>query len=107
MKKIAVISALDSEAELIVGALKNNKLKDHNGVKVYTGEILGNTVISSVCGVGKVNAAIRTQKIIDEYSPDVIINTGIAGSLCDKASHLDVVVSDEVFYHDFDLDLFK
>ena len=32
-------------------------------------------------GVGKINAAIKTLKIIKDYSPSLIINYGTAGSL--------------------------
>ena len=32
-------------------------------------------------GVGKINAAIKTLKIINDYSPSLIINYGTAGSL--------------------------
>ena len=32
-------------------------------------------------GVGKINAAIKTLKIINDYNPSLIINYGTAGSL--------------------------
>ncbi len=54
------------------------------------------------CSIGKVNAAIGTQILINKYNVDYIINTGIAGGLSPKLKHLSVVISEKLTYHDFD-----
>ena len=47
----------------------------------FTG-IIGNYEIVLVrSGIGKVNAAMTTQKLISEFHVDAIINTGIAGAM--------------------------
>ncbi|MDO4883121.1 MAG: 5'-methylthioadenosine/adenosylhomocysteine nucleosidase, partial [Oscillospiraceae bacterium] len=53
------------------------------------------------CGVGKVNAAVGTQIMIDMYKPDVIINSGIAGSLSKNLIIGDIVISTDTVEHDF------
>ena len=50
-------------------------------------------VVLLECGIGKVNAAIGTQIMIDYYKPDVIINSGIAGSLSKNLKIGDIVIS--------------
>ena len=52
------------------------------------------------CGIGKVNAALGTQRIIAEFQPDVIISSGCAGGNGDDVNVQDVVVSTELAYHD-------
>ena len=52
------------------------------------------------CGIGKVNAALGAQRIINEFHPDVIISSGCAGGNGDDIRIQDVVVSKEVTYHD-------
>ncbi len=52
------------------------------------------------CGIGKVNAALGAQRMINEFHPDVIISSGCAGGNGDDIHVQDVVVSTEVCYHD-------
>ena len=52
------------------------------------------------CGIGKVNAALGAQRMINEFHPDVIISSGCAGGNGDDVNVQDVVVSTELTYHD-------
>ena len=52
------------------------------------------------CGIGKVNAALGAQRMINEFNPDIIISSGCAGGNGDGINIQDVVVSAEVTYHD-------
>ena len=52
------------------------------------------------CGIGKVNAALGTQRMINEFRPDVIISSGCAGGNGDDINIQDVIVGSEVTYHD-------
>jgi len=59
----------------------------------------GNVVVQK-CGIGKVNAALGAQRMINEFHPDAIISTGCAGGNGDDINIQDVVVSAELAYHD-------
>ena len=59
----------------------------------------GNVVVQK-CGIGKVNAALGAQRMINEFHPDAIISSGCAGGNGDDISIQDVVVSAELAYHD-------
>ena len=52
------------------------------------------------CGIGKVNAALGAQRMINEFHPDCIISSGCAGGNGDDINVQDVVVSSELCYHD-------
>ena len=52
------------------------------------------------CGIGKVNAALGAQRMLNEFQPDVIISSGCAGGNGDDINIQDVVVSAELTYHD-------
>ncbi len=52
------------------------------------------------CGIGKVNAALGAQRIINEFHPDCIISSGCAGGNGDDINVQDVVISAELCYHD-------
>ncbi len=52
------------------------------------------------CGIGKVNAALGAQRIINEFHPDVIISSGCAGGHGEDINVQDIIVSTELCYHD-------
>lgn len=60
----------------------------------------GSQVIVRKCGIGKVNAALGVQRMINEYKPDCIISSGCAGGNGDDIEVKDIVVSTELAYHD-------
>lgn len=57
-------------------------------------------VLVQKCGIGKVNAALGAQRMINEFHPDCIISSGCAGGNGDDINVQDVVVSAELCYHD-------
>jgi len=99
---IGIIGAMDIEIEKINARLENKKEEIISGV-TYTQGTLGKTeVVTAICGVGKVFAAICTQTMILRYKPDAIINSGIAGTLSDKVGVLGTVVATALVQHDMD-----
>ena len=52
------------------------------------------------CGIGKVNAALGAQQMINEFHPDCIISSGCAGRNGDDIKIQDIIVSTELCYHD-------
>lgn len=57
-------------------------------------------VIVEKCGIGKVNAALGAQRMINTYKPDCIISSGCAGGNGDDINIQDIIVSSELCYHD-------
>lgn len=97
MAKIGIICALEREIDLFVENF--NACKTENP-QIYHGSFLGHDIYLSLCGVGKVNAAISAQRLIDGVSPDFVINSGIAGGISHRLKTGDVAVSSVVTYHD-------
>lgn len=67
---------------------------------VYEGRIGDHSIILAQCGIGKVNAALRTSALISNFRPDLVINSGVAGGVSEKMHIGDVLVADKVAYHD-------
>lgn len=59
----------------------------------------GNVIVRK-CGIGKVNAALGAQQIINEFHPDAIISSGCAGGNGDNINIQDIIASSELTYHD-------
>lgn len=100
MKKIGIIGAMALEIRVIKEHLVIAGTDNFAGFTFITGSLNGKLVVLTVSGVGKVNAAICAQLMIDHYDVDCIINTGIAGSLDTQLRVCDMVISDDVTYHD-------
>lgn len=101
-KTLAIIGAMDCEIDSLKSILSDIKDHSHNGFEIWSGSINGHTVIVAKSGVGKVNSAITVQYIIDNFSPDYIINTGVAGGVADNLNVGDIVIATSLVQHDFD-----
>lgn len=99
---IGIICALSIEVEELTKLLSNKQENTYAKMKYISGTINGKEVVMTECGIGKVNAAMSTQVMIDKYNPDVIINSGIAGSVSKELKIGDIVISKDCVQHDFD-----
>jgi adenosylhomocysteine nucleosidase len=100
MERIGIIAAMELELRLIEKGMRGRRAESHAMFSFTEGTIGAAEVVLSVCGVGKVNAAACTQAMIDKFAVTAIINTGIAGAICDSLKPLDIVISSDVTYHD-------
>lgn len=98
--KYGIIVAMTSEFEMLLREMEGTESHTVNGITYHTGHIGQSEVIATPCGIGKVNAAVGALTLIEAFSPDAIINTGIAGGTGRGAGVLDVVIGNEVAYHD-------
>lgn len=103
MKKIGIIGALEQEIDLLKSAMKIESTAKNAGITFISGELAGKRAVLAKCGVGKVNAAICVQAMIDSHNPDCIINTGVAGAIHDVLNIGDIVISKDLVMHDFDV----
>lgn len=62
-------------------------------------------ISTHLCGIGKVNASLNTQKIIAQEAPDLVINVGVAGGI-NAAQQFDVYITQQLNYADVDLQVF-
>lgn len=100
--RIGIISAMPSEVRDLRNALGNckNIKSDKFDFAVYTTQKL--EIISCCSGIGKVNAAAYTQKLISEFKVDFIINPGIGGGMGSEVKICDIIIADKVIHHDLE-----
>ena len=99
---IGIIGAMEVEVNALISLLEDKTLTKISGINYYSGNISGKEAVIAQCGVGKVNAAVCAQTMILTYRPDVIINTGVAGSLSEELNICDIAVATDVVQHDMD-----
>ena len=103
---IGIIAAMEPEIQFTISALKDKKEHLISNITFYEGTIGNHKVIVSLSGIGKVNSAINTTVLINNFKPDVIINSGIAGG-SKELSTFDFVIADKLTYSDFDCQVFN
>ena len=102
MNKIGIIGAMNVEVEKLKKDMSIKSVRNKAGMEFCEGELKGKEVVVVRSGVGKVNAAVCTQILIDLFEVDAVINTGIAGSLNPAIDIGDIVISTDVLHHDMD-----
>lgn len=101
-KRIGVICAMESEAKILIAALSEKEETKVGAIPFVSGRLGEREVIVAVCGIGKVFAAMCAEAMILRFSPDCIINSGVAGSLSEELAILDLAVSKDLVQHDMD-----
>ena len=99
---VGIIGAMDLEVQALKGLMDNAVVETISTIDFYKGNINGVETVVAVAGVGKVNAAVCAQTMILKYSPDIMINVGVAGGLSDEFKIGDIAVADSVVEHDMD-----
>ena len=101
-KKTGIIGAMEAEVASLTEALAEKQVSTVAGMEFYEGKLDGADAVVVKCGVGKINAAVCAQILIDVFHVDRIINTGVAGSLDARIDIGDIVVSTDAVQHDVD-----
>lgn len=100
---LGIIGAMEIEVEALKKAMTDVSITEKAGMQFYKGKIAKKDVVVVKSGVGKVNAGICTQILVDIFDVDAVINTGVAGSLNHKIDICDIVISKEAQQHDMDV----
>lgn len=99
--KVAILFAFAEEGKLLRSKMELTDSLNVNGRVLWEGKLKGKDVVVVESGVGMTNAAMITQLLIDKYSPEKIIFTGICGGI-DSANQIgDVVIPEKWATHDY------
>jgi adenosylhomocysteine nucleosidase len=90
--RLAVVSAMAEEQAGLAEALASHAALREGRVSLSF----------SLCGIGKVAAAMTVTRIVERERPDAIVFTGVAGGLGPGVHRGDVVVGSQFLQHDLD-----
>ena len=102
MKKMGIIGAMKGEVAQLKANMSAVTITQKASMEFYEGNLADKAVVVVQSGIGKVNAAVCAQILIDDFAVDAIINTGIAGSLRSEINIGDIVISTDALQHDVD-----
>ncbi|CAH1207062.1 5'-methylthioadenosine/S-adenosylhomocysteine nucleosidase [Paenibacillus plantiphilus] len=99
--RVGIIGAMAEEIELLHEYVEKSNVFVKAGITYVEGTLHGREVVFCRSGVGKVNAAVCTQVLIDA-GVDCVLFTGVAGALDPKLNIGDIVISTSCLQHDMD-----
>ena len=97
---LAIMSAMDVEMELYLDRCEIKDSTQRAGLSFHEASWHGHDLVLVRAGVGKVNAALCTQILIDTFDADAVICTGSAGAVNPALNIGDVVVATDCVQHD-------
>lgn len=106
MTKIGIIGAMELEVEELKAEMTVSSIFTRAGMEFHEGVLNGADVVVVRSGIGKVNAALCVQILVDVFQVSHIINTGVAGSLNADLDIGDILISKDAVHHDMDVTIF-
>lgn len=106
MGRTGIIGAMEEEIVLLKEKMEIEVVVKKASMEFYQGRLNGKEVVLVRSGIGKVNAALCAQILASEFGVDMLVNTGIAGSLDARIDIGDIVISTDALYHDMDASKF-
>jgi adenosylhomocysteine nucleosidase len=102
MSVTGIIGAMEEEVNILKSKMQVETIIKKASMEFYKGTLNGKDVVIVRSGISKVNAAVCTQILVDDFKISRVINTGIAGSLQSKIDIGDIVISCDALQHDVD-----
>ena len=99
---IGIIGAMEEEVAALKKEMKDAQIVEHASMTFYKGILCDKEAVVVRSGIGKINAAVCAQILIDSFGVDALINTGVAGSLDARIDIGDMVISTDAVHHDMD-----
>lgn len=103
---IGIIGAMEEEVSKLKDMMTGVQVQEAAGMSFVQGKLEGKEIVVVRSGIGKVNAALCSQILVNLYGVSAIINTGIAGSLKAQINIGDIVLSSDALQHDVDATAF-
>lgn len=102
MGRTGIIGAMEEEIGLLKEKMEIEVVVKKASMEFYQGRLGDREVVLVRSGIGKVNAGLCAQILVDVFNVSYLINTGIAGSLKPEINIGDIVVSSDALQHDMD-----
>ncbi len=103
---IGIIGAMEQEVNELKKLMDVSKTEKKLDYTFYIGLIANKECVLVQGGIGKVNSAISTTLLLENYSIKYVLNIGSAGGLNLSQNIGDIVVSTNISYHDVDVQAF-
>lgn len=101
-RRIGLIGAMPVEVAPFLERMRPRREERIGPFRFWLGEGAGVPLAVGCCGVGKVNAALGAQAMIQGFCPTAILHAGVGGGLQEGLNICDAVVAKDCVQYDVD-----
>lgn len=102
MNTVGIIGAMDIEVEALKKDMNPEHIVKKAGMEFCVGELKGQKAVVVKSGIGKVNAAVCTQILIDDFQAWRPVTIQGLQAPCSQDNIGDLVISKDLVHHDMD-----
>ena len=100
IRKIGILCAIYEEIKPYTENMTDKITDSYLSLDFISGELNGCQIVAVECGTGKTNAAFASSLLISRYGVDVLVISGVGGSIDKSLAVFDTVISESVAHHD-------
>ena len=106
MTKLAIMGAMQEEIEPLLSHFENVNIVEYANNKFYEVNYNGLEIVIAYSKIGKVFASLTASTMIEKFSCDTLLFSGVAGGINPKLKIGDLIIADKLCQHDLDITAF-
>ena len=106
MTKLAIMGAMQEEIDPLLEFFKDYKTIEYANNKYYEVNYKGLDIVIAHSKIGKVFASLTASTLIQKFSCDTLLFSGVAGAISPKLNIGDMIVATKLCQHDLDITAF-
>ena len=106
MTKLAIMGAMQEEIEPLLAYFDKVNVVEYANNKYYEVSYNGLDIVIAYSKIGKVFASLTASTMIEKFSCDTLLFSGVAGGINPKLKIGDLIIADKLCQHDLDITAF-
>lgn len=106
MNKLAIMGAMQEEIDPLLNYFKDVKVTEFANNKYYETNYKGLDIVIAHSKIGKVFASLTAATLIEKFSCDTLLFSGVAGAINPSLNIGDLIIADKLCQHDLDITAF-
>ena len=106
MNKLAIMGAMQEEIDPLLNYFKDVKVAQFANNKYYETNYKGLDIVIAHSKIGKVFASLTAATLIEKFSCDTLLFSGVAGAINPSLNIGDLIIADKLCQHDLDITAF-
>ena len=106
MTKLAIMGAMEEEIEPLLAYFENVNVVEFANYKYYEVNYKGLDIVVAYSKIGKVFASLTATTMIEKFTCDTLLFSGVAGGINPELKIGDLIIADKLCQHDLDITAF-
>ncbi len=106
MTKLAIMGAMEEEIEPLLKYFDKVNIVEYANNKYYEVSYKGLDIVIAYSKIGKVFASLTASTLLEKFSCDTLLFSGVAGAINPKLKIGDLIIADKLCQHDLDITAF-